>query len=56
MKIKEANLYFVNLPLKKPFKHAAYNRTYNQSIFLEIISDNTFNIYCGVASSSSINL
>lgn len=41
MKIKQAALYIAKLPLKKPFKHGAYERTYNETIFLKL-SDGNF--------------
>lgn len=41
MKIKQAALYIAKLPLKKPFKHGTFERTFNETVFLKL-SDGNF--------------
>jgi len=39
MKIKQKNLYCTILHLKKPFKHGSFERTYNITLFTELIDE-----------------
>lgn len=39
MKIKQKNIYWGVLPLKKPFTHGGFTRKYNQTLFVELIDE-----------------